>query len=102
MTAGAPRPESALIRLDKWLWQARFFKSRSLAQSVLAEGRVRLNGQPVAKAAVAVGPGDVVTFSQGQAIRVVRVLACGTRRGPAPEAQALYEEIVAPAAPGAP
>lgn len=83
------------IRLDKWLWHARFFKSRSLAQTVLAGGRVRINGQPVAKAAISVGPGDVVTFSQEGEIRVVRVLACGTRRGPAPEAQGLYENIVA-------
>ena len=78
------------IRLDKWLWQARFFKSRSLSASVVEAGHVRLNGQHVTKPAQGVGPGDVLTFAQGRAIRVVRILAIGTRRGPASEAQALY------------
>lgn len=87
-----------LIRIDKWLWQARFLKSRSLAADLVTAGRVRVNGQPVAKPSRLVGPGDVLTFPQGNEIRVVRVLECGTRRGPAPEAQALYREIV----PGAP
>lgn len=80
------------IRLDKWLWQARFFKSRSLSAGAIEAGHVRLNGQHVTKAAQAVGPGDVLTFAQGRAIRVVRILATGTRRGPASEAQALYRD----------
>jgi len=84
-----------LIRIDKWLWQARFLKSRSLAADLVTQGRVRVNGQPVAKPSRLVGPGDVLTFPQGHDIRVVRVLDCGTRRGPASEAQALYREIVA-------
>jgi len=91
--AGAER-----IRLDKWLWQARFFKSRTLAAEVVAAGRVRLNGQPVAKPAHGVGPGDVLTFAQGSAIRVVRVVAAGTRRGPASEAQSLYSDLTGPGA----
>jgi ribosome-associated heat shock protein Hsp15 len=85
------------IRLDKWLWQARFCKSRTLAAALVAAGRVRVNSERVTKPARAIGPGDVLTFPQGGAIRVVRVLAQGDRRGPASEAQALYEEIVAPA-----
>jgi len=84
------------IRLDKWLWQARFFKSRTLAAEIVTAGRVRLNGQPVSKAAHAVGPGDVLTFAQGSAIRVVRILGAGTRRGPAAEARQLYDEIAGP------
>ncbi len=84
-----------LIRIDKWLWQARFFKSRSLAADLVSGGRVRVNGQPVAKPSRLIGPGDVLTFPQGHDIRVIRVLDCGTHRGPASEAQALYREIVA-------
>ena len=80
------------LRLDKWLWQARFFKTRTLAARVVAEGRVRLNGERVGKPAQGVGPGDVLTFPQGRAVRVVAVVALGTRRGPAEEARALYDD----------
>jgi ribosome-associated heat shock protein Hsp15 len=85
------------IRLDKWLWQARFCKSRTLAAALVTEGRVRVNSERVTKPARAIGPGDVLTFPQGGAIRVVRVLAAGDRRGPASEAQGLYEDLSAPA-----
>ncbi|ROU03334.1 RNA-binding S4 domain-containing protein [Histidinibacterium lentulum] len=85
-----PRPT---LRLDKWLWQARFFKTRGLAAAIVSGGRVRVDGSPVSKPARAVGPGDVLTFPQGDAVRVVRILALGTRRGPAPEARALYEDL---------
>ncbi|SFS04452.1 RNA-binding S4 domain-containing protein [Yoonia litorea] len=81
------------IRLDKWLWQARFFKSRSLAAGVVTAGKVRVDSQPVSKPSRTVGPGDVLTFIQAERTRVVRILACGERRGPAPEAQALYEDM---------
>ena len=87
------------IRIDKWLWQARFFKSRTLAAERVAGSVMRVNGQRVSKPAHAVGPGDVLTFAQGGAIRVVRVLASGTRRGPAEEARLLYAELDGP--PGA-
>lgn len=80
------------IRLDKWLWHARFFKSRSLAAAACG-GPMRLNGQPVAKPAQSVRAGDVLTFVQGREVKVVKVLAPGSRRGPAPEAQALYEDL---------
>lgn len=88
-------PEGArpTIRLEKWLWRARFFRSRALATEAVAAGGVRVNGTQVARPARAVGPGDVLTFLQGGEVRVVRILACGTRRGPAPEAQTLYAEI---------
>ena len=81
------------IRLDKWLWHARFFKSRSLAAGVVASGKVRVNGTPVSKPSRSVGPDDILTFTKEQDVRIVRILACGERRGPAPEAQALYEDI---------
>ena len=92
-------PASDTIRLDKWLWQARFFKSRSLAAQVVSGGKVRVDGTPVSKPARVVGPGMVLTFAQERAVRVVRIVACGTRRGPAPEAQGLYEDLSPPATP---
>jgi len=78
------------LRLDKWLWQARFFKTRSLAAKQISSGHVRVNGTRAGKPAFAVTPGDVLTFVQARDIRVVEIMALGTRRGPAPEAQALY------------
>ncbi|KUF12217.1 RNA-binding S4 domain-containing protein [Pseudoponticoccus marisrubri] len=84
------------IRIDKWLWHARFFKTRSLAAKVAAGGHARVNARPISKASVAVGPGDVLTFAQGRDVRVIRIKAIGTRRGPAPEAQALYEDLDPP------
>lgn len=84
------------IRLDKWLWYARFFKTRGLASKLVSASHVRVNSEKVSKPATSVGAGDVLTFPQGHNIRVVRVLACGTRRGPAPEAQTLYEDLTPP------
>jgi ribosome-associated heat shock protein Hsp15 len=84
------------IRIDKWLWHARFFKTRSLAAKVVASG-VRVNGQPIAKPAFGVASGDVLTFAQGKDVRVIRVVAHGVRRGPAPEARELYEDLDPPA-----
>ncbi len=81
------------VRLDKWLWQARFFKSRSLASAAVEGGHVRVNGQHVVKPAQPVGPGDVLTFAQAGLIRVVRIIGCGTRRGPATEARQLYTDL---------
>ena len=85
-------------RLDKWLWQARFFKSRSLAARTCNRGKVRIDGAVVAKAHRPVRPGDVLTFPQARVIRVVRVAALAARRGPASEARALYEDLAPPAA----
>ncbi len=84
------------LRIDKWLWYARFFKTRSLAAKLCNDGGVRLSGAVVTKAHAAVKPGDVLTFAQGRHIRVVKVVALGSRRGPAPEAQALYEDLAPP------
>jgi ribosome-associated heat shock protein Hsp15 len=80
------------LRIDKWLWFARFFKSRSLAAAVVEAGEVRLNGAMVTKTAQAVKPGDVLAFPTGPKLRRVTVVALGHRRGPAAEAQALYRE----------
>ena len=62
-------------RLDKWLWYARFFKSRSLAAKFCDEGRLRVSGQVTHKAHYAVRPGDVLTFPLGPDIRVIKILA---------------------------
>ena len=83
-------------RIDKWLWFARFLKSRSLATTLAASGKLRLNGQLIAKAHAQVKAGDVLTFPLGPHIRVIKVLNPGVRRGPAPEAQSLYEDLSPP------
>lgn len=81
------------IRLDKWLWQARFVKSRSLASKLVKGGHVRVNGVKVSKASTAITPDDVLTFPQARDVRVVQLLTIGKRRGPAPEAQTLYLDL---------
>ncbi len=81
------------LRLDKWLFAARFFKSRELASAHVIEGHLRLNGQPCAKPAHGVGVGDVLTFVQGNRVRVIRISALAARRGPAVAAQSLYVDI---------
>ncbi len=84
-------PTTDRVRLDKWLWAARFFKTRSLAADEIGKGRVEVNGQP-AKASREVRPGDRVELRQGSVPRTVVVKALSEMRGPAPLAQGLYEE----------
>jgi len=84
------------MRLDKWLWQARFFKTRTLASRYVEKSRCRIDGRAVEKPRATVAPGMVLTFALGPKVRVVRIVALGERRGPAPEARALYEEIDSP------
>jgi len=79
------------VRLDKWLWAARFFKTRVLAAEAVAGGKVKLNGERV-KAAKAVRVNDALRISIGAYEYAIRVLALSTRRGPAPQAALLYEE----------
>jgi ribosome-associated heat shock protein Hsp15 len=83
---------SGTIRVDKWLWYARFYKSRSLAAKKVSEGKIRVNSVKVSKPAHAVLVGDVLTFVKADRVRVIKVLDTGTRRGPATEAQALYDD----------
>ena len=87
-----PRPN---LRLDKWLWQARFYKTRTLAAEMVARGKVRVNARIVKKPAHAIGPGDTLTLVQGRDIRVVRVTGIPERRGPADEARACYDDLAA-------
>ncbi|HEX4861819.1 MAG TPA: S4 domain-containing protein [Rhizomicrobium sp.] len=81
------------IRIDKWLWHARFYKTRALAAAAAQSGRVRRNDARVEKAGLEVKIGDVLTLPRGREVVVVRVLGCGVRRGPASEAQTLYELV---------
>ncbi len=80
-------------RIDKWLWYARFFKTRTGASKYVAAGKVRVNRTRFTKPGHAVCPGDVLTFTLHHRPRVVEVLAPGTRRGPADEARTLYEDL---------
>ena len=81
------------LRLDKWLFHARLFRSRGLAAERIEGGGVRLNGQPCRKPGRSVKPGDRLVVSAHGQVRSLTVLALGTRRGPASEAQTLYAEM---------
>ena len=85
--------EGSHIRIDKWLWAARFFKTRSLAAEAVAGGKAKVNGERV-KAAKAIRLDDELSIHVGPYEYVVRVLGMSGRRGPAPEAALLYEESV--------
>src|SRR4051812_22427103 len=89
----AIEPLSESLRIDKWLWHARFCKTRALAQAKAAAGHVRVNGHRVEKPSATVRVGDVMTFAAGGRVIAVRVLGLGERRGPAPEARLLYEVL---------
>ena len=85
-----------VLRLDKWLWYARFLKSRSKATKFCQSSRFRVNGSIIAKTHCLVKQNDVLTFSIGSSIKIIKILKLGVRRGPAPEAQALYEDLSPP------
>ena len=83
--------EISRVRLDKWLWAARFYKTRALAAEEIARGRISVNGQP-AKPSRELRPGDRIVLRQGAVERTVELLALSNVRGPAPVAQTLYAE----------
>lgn len=91
------------IRIDKWLWHARFYRSRALAQQAASSGLLRLNGARVEKPSAAVQPGDIVTLPRGRDVLAVQVEALAVRRGPFAEARKLYSvvetSLLDPAAP---
>lgn len=93
---------SARLRVDKWLWYARIAKTRSLAQVLVREGKVRVDGVRISSASRNVEPGNVLTVLKGRQVLVLKVLSLATRRGPAPEAQALYEDLTPPPPPREP
>ncbi|WP_321447666.1 RNA-binding S4 domain-containing protein [uncultured Cohaesibacter sp.] len=84
--------ESAKLRIDKWLWFARVAKTRSLAAKLVTAGNVRVNKEKVSAASRQIKPGDVLTIAKAGHIRILEVVALGTRRGPAPEAQLLFND----------
>lgn len=85
---GTPSPT---LRLDKWLWSARFYKTRSLAADAIGKGRIQVNGN-TAKASRELRPGDSVVLLQDGLQRSIAVLAISAQRGPASVAQQLYAE----------
>lgn len=84
-------------RLDKWLWFVRVVKSRTQAAGLVTEGKVRVNRDRTTKASQSVRPGDVITVTVRGRVRILRVVAPGTRRGPASEAALLFEDLTPPA-----
>lgn len=80
-------------RIDVWLWHARLYKTRSLATKMVRGGKVRLNGNLCKKSSANVTIGDVLTFTRSQEVYIAKILAIGDRRGPAPEAQQLYQDL---------
>jgi ribosome-associated heat shock protein Hsp15 len=83
----------ASVRIDKWLWYARFLKTRSLAAAFVSAGRARVNGGRIVKPGHVLRPGDVLTLPFGPTVRIVRIESCGIRRGPAAEARLLYCDL---------
>ena len=83
------------MRLDRFLWWTRLAKTRTVAQGIAADGRLRITGRPTARAPAAVRGGDVLTCACNGRIRVIRVEALPHRRGPAPEAQGCYTDLLA-------
>jgi ribosome-associated heat shock protein Hsp15 len=93
---------SAGLRLDKLLWHLRLTKSRSLAQKVITHGDVRVDGARVLTPSAIFKPGQTLTLTLNERFRVIRVERLPERRGPAPEAQSCYAELVATQAIDAP
>ena len=86
--------EPERLRLDKWLWCARFYRTRELAAAACEKGRIRINDFRVVKAGREVKLGDILTLPLADKVVVIRVIAGAKRRGSAPEAQQLYEVVV--------
>ena len=84
------------LRLDKWLWFARLTKSRGQAQFLAESRHLRLDGRVIERASALVRPGQVISYPHGHEVRVVRVEALASRRGPFSEAQHLYTDLAAP------
>jgi ribosome-associated heat shock protein Hsp15 len=81
------------IRLDSWLWYARFYKSRSLSSKAILSGKLRINSNKITKPATKVKTNDVLTLNYVNEIRVIQIQSLGSRRGPASEAQSLYIDL---------
>ena len=89
-------PADGGLRIDKWLWYARFFKTRSAATKMVASNKLRLNGEVMGKPHRQIQIGQTLTFPQASQIRVIQIDALSTRRGPATEAATLYTDLAPP------
>ncbi|MFC2953878.1 RNA-binding S4 domain-containing protein [Marinicaulis aureus] len=103
MTGDSAETVNASQRLDKWLWQARFFKTRTLAAKFVSDGNVRITRgeitQRADKPSTVTRPGDTIVFTRNDRLRIIYILDCAERRGPASEAQTLYEDRSPPPPP---
>jgi len=97
--AGPAADPAPAQRLDKWLWFARFAKTRTLAARLVEDGKVRVNREKILKPAQTVRAGDVITAAVGGRVRVVKIADAGVRRGPAEEARGLYDDLTPPQEP---
>ncbi len=86
-------PEVGRIRVDKWLFFVRVAKSRTLAAKWVAEGRIRVNREKIVQPSHMLKADDVLTIALDRRVVVLKLVACGTRRGPAEEARTLYEDL---------
>lgn len=82
------------MRLDRFLWFVRLAKTREAAQTIACDGHLRIDGRPVGRSAAPVRVGNILTFAHHGRVRVLRIEALPLRRGPAPEAQECYQELV--------
>ena len=90
--------DTKALRLDRWLWYARFFKTRNLATRLIASSKLRLNGEVMSKPHRTAVVGQVLTFMQQNDVRVIEIVALGQRRAPATEAAELYNDLSPPVA----
>jgi ribosome-associated heat shock protein Hsp15 len=93
MTATEP---ASTVRIDRWLWYCRAFRTRTIAAEFVSKGKVRVNRQKISKPGTAIRVGDVLTFVRSRDVSIYKVLDLGCRRGPAVEAQLLYENLAEP------
>lgn len=91
MAAMQDPTSAAAVRLDLWLWAARFYKTRALAKQAIEGGKVQVQGQ-AAKASRALSGGEAIRLQRGEDVFEIRVVALSGKRGPAPVAQGLYLE----------
>ncbi|MEM6681064.1 MAG: RNA-binding S4 domain-containing protein [Pseudomonadota bacterium] len=91
--AGASEHGTCALRVDKWLWHARFFKSRSIAAQAIKGGKIRINGRKPSRASAAIRVDDVLTIVRGHHVILVQIQRLGSRRGPAVEATLLYKVL---------
>ncbi len=99
MSSGQPSPSAPKNRLDKWLWYARVVKTRTKAQALVRQGKVRIDTIKTSSPSRPVQINEVLTITLERKIRILRVLHMATRRGSAPEAQLLYEDLTPPPVP---